>query len=239
MPDNVFPFPKGKSVIRARSAGDTAEIDFFGVVGGDFWDGSGVTQEQFAAELRKVGNAKRVTMRMSSPGGDVFHGRAIANMIRQHPAQFDANIIAEASSAASIIAMAADTRHMAEGAVMLVHRCFTLTIGNAVELEALAKDLRTIDDDAIATYARITGMRQGDIAALMDENRYMGAAEAKQLGFADTIDAAPSPKQLGGFPIAAMDIDRGKLRLPPLPEAMRPRRMAALAAIGRMKAARA
>lgn len=237
MPDSVFPFPKGKSIIRSRSAGDTAEIDFFGVVGGDFWDGSGVTQEQFAAELRKIGSAKRVTMRISSPGGDVFHGRAIANMIRQHSATFEANVISEASSAASIIAMAADTVHMAEGAVMLIHRCYTLALGNAVEMRKLANELETIDNEAIGTYARKTGMKPAAIVALMDENRYMAADEAKRLGFADTIEATPSPKQLGGFPIAAMDIDRSKLRLPPLPEALRPRRTAALAAIGRMKAA--
>lgn len=239
MPDNLFPFPKEKSFVRARAAGDTAEIDFFGVVGGDFWDGSGVTQEQFAAELRKIGNAKSVKLRISSPGGDVFHGRAIANMIRQHSAAFEANVISEASSAASIIAVACDAVHMSEGAVMLVHRCYTMMIGNATEMRQLASDLETIDNEAIATYARKTGMRPTAIAALMDENRYMAADEAKRLGFADTIEAAPAPKQLAGFPVMAMDIDRTKLRLPPLPEAMRPRRLAALAAIGRMKAARA
>lgn len=235
----VLPFerPKGKTVFRVRAAGDTAEIDFFGVVGGDFWGDGGVTQEQFAAETRKLSNAKRVKMRLSSPGGDVHHGRAIANIIRQHPAAFDVNIIAEASSAASVIAMAGDSVHMAEGSVMLVHRCYTLMVGNSVEMRKLAGDLETIDNEIIATYARKTKMKPADIAALMDENRYMNADEAKRLGFADTIDAAP--KQASGYRIAAMDIDRSKFRLPPLPEALRPRRTAALAALDRMKVARA
>lgn len=235
----VLPFekPKGKTVLRMRAQGDTAEIDFFGVVGGSFWDDSGVTKEQFAAELKKLPAAcKTVSMRMSSPGGDVFDGRAIANMIKQHPAQFDINIISEACSAASIIAMAGDSVHMAEGAVMLIHRCYTVMVGNAIEMRDLANQLELIDNEAISTYARRTGMKSAEIAALMEENRYMGAAECKERGFADTIDVG-APAQLAGLRIAAMDIDRSKFRLPALPEALRPRRTAALAAIGRMKAA--
>lgn len=231
-----FPKPAGKSILQFRSQGKTAEVDFFGIVGGDFWGDGGITKEQFAAELKKLPAAvDTVTVRMSSPGGDVFDGRAIANMIRQHKARFEINVIAEASSAASIVAMAGDTVHMAEGAVMLVHRCYTITIGNAVELESLAKDLRTIDDEAVATYARKTGMKPQEIAALMDENRYMSAAECKEKGFCDTVDG-PSPSQLAGLRIAAFDIDRAAFGLPPLPAVNSPRRLAAIAAMGRQKA---
>ena len=236
---NVVSFPKQKSVLQVRSQGNAAEIDFFGVVGGDYLSDGGVTKEQFAAELKQLpAGTTNVTMRMSSPGGDVFDGRAIANMIRQHPARFDMNIIAEASSAASIIAMSGDTIHMAEGAMMLIHRCWTIALGNAVDMRKLADDLDLIDQEAVATYAKRTGMKSADVISLMDENRYMNAAECKQLGFCDTIDAG-KPAQLAGLRIAAMDIDRSKFRLPPLPENMRPRRVAAIAALARMKAARA
>jgi ATP-dependent protease ClpP protease subunit len=238
----ILPYkPSGKAVLQVRSqGGDAAEIDFFGIVGGSYWDDSGVTKEQFAAQLRQLPpNCKTVQMRMSSPGGDAIEGRAIANMIRQHPAQFDMNIIAEASSAASIIAMAGDTIHMAEGSIMLIHRCYTGMIGNCNDLRQLADDLETIDNEAIQTYARKTGMKAADIAALMDENRYMGAAECKQLGFCDTVDTYTTPAQLAGLRIAAMNIDRDKLRLPPIPENLRSRRSVAVAALARMKAARA
>lgn len=237
----VLPFkkPEGKSVLRVQAlSNDTAEMDLFGIVGGDFWGDGGITKEQFAAELKKLpATCKRVEMRLSSPGGDVFDGRAIANMMTDHRCAFDVNIVAEASSIASIIALAGDTIRMGEGAVMLVHRCFTIAIGNSVDMRALADNLQTIDDTLIATYAKKTGMKPADIVSLMDENRYMSAEEALQKGFVDEI-AQTSARALEPLRIAALaDVDRARLSLPPLPLANQPRHVAALTAIGRMKAA--
>lgn len=234
----VLPFakPADKPILNVRAQATTAEIDFFGVVGGGFWDDSGITKEQFAAELKKLSSSvKTVTMTMSSPGGDVFDGRAIANMIKQHRAKFEINVIAEALSIASIIAMAGDSIHMAEGSIMLVHRCYTIARGNSVEMKKLAAELDLIDSEMTATYARRTGMKPAAITALMDENRYMNAEECKTLGFCDTIDAGTTA-QFKGLKIAAMDIDRAAFGLPPLPVGLRPRRTAALLAIGHMKA---
>lgn len=231
---------RGTRILNLRAQADSsAEIDFFGVVGGSWWDDGGITKEQFAAALNNLpAGCKDVTLRISSPGGDVFDGRAIANMIKQHPANFTANIIAEASSAASIITMACESIHMAEGAIMLVHRCYTIAAGNADEFDAVAADLRVIDGEAVATYAARTGMSPDAILALMKENRYMNAAECKAKGFCDTIDG-PAPKQLAGLCIAAMNVDRQKLGVPALPVAQQlsPRRAAALAAVKRMRLA--
>jgi len=234
----VLPFkrPTARSVLRVRAQanGETAEMDLFGVVGGDFWSDGGITKEQFADQLRQIpASAKRVDLRLSSPGGDVFEGRAIANMMAEHPAAFDVNVIAEASSVASIIAMAGDTIRMGEGAVMLIHRCYSFCIGNSVELTAIARDLATIDETMVQTYAKRTGMKPADITALMDENRYMSAEEAKSRGFADSIGVPPVAAQL--MKIAALDIDRARFHLPPLPTSMRPRRAAALAALSRIR----
>jgi ATP-dependent protease ClpP protease subunit len=231
-----------KSILRvnASSKPDVAQMDLFGVVGGDFWGDGGITKEQFAQMLNKIpSSAKRVDMRMSSPGGDVFDGRAIANMMKDHPCAFDVNIIAEASSIASIIAIAGgDTVHMGDGAVMLVHRCYAFTVGNSQELTKLAQDLDTIDKTMVQTYARKTGMKPEAIMSLMDENRYMDAEEAKRLGFADTITNYGNTNASSLLQIAAMNVDRSKFHLPPLPDAKKdkPNMEAARAAIARIAA---
>ncbi len=240
-----FPRPKvdmgtNKSVVRVRMQSSTrAEMDLFGIIGGD-WMGGGVTKEDFARELRAIGSGvKQVDVRVSSPGGDAFDGRAIANMIRDHSARFAMNVIAEASSAASIIVMAGDTVNMSDGSVMLIHRCFTLAMGNCQDFRSIANDLETIDDSAIATYRKKTGMTEAEIRSLMEENRYMSAAECKKLGFADTVSGATESSVLK---VAAFNGDRKFLHLPPLPEGMSPqavgRRNTALAALQRIEAAR-
>jgi ATP-dependent Clp protease protease subunit len=234
---NVTPFAqKTKSTLRVRAlaGADTAEIDLFGIVGGD-WMGDGITKEDFAAQLKGLGaGVKTVKMRLSSPGGDVHDGRAIANMMKEHPAKFEVNVIAEACSIASVIAIAGDSVRMSEGAVMLIHRCYVFNIGNCVELRALADDLERIDEGFIKTYMAKTGMSHDAIVSLLAENRYMSAEEAKELGFADTI---ATPAATSTLKIAAFDIDRSKLHLPPLPADAQPRKAAAIAAIAAQRAA--
>ncbi len=237
---DIFPFKasNNKTILRinAKNNSDTMQMDMFGVVGGGFWSDGGITKETFAKALKDIpSSCKRVDMRMSSPGGDVFEGRAIANMMQDHRCAFDINIIAEACSIASIIAMAGDSIHMGDGSVMLVHRCYTMAMGNSQEMKKLATDLELIDQTMVQTYKKKTGMSEKDILNLMDENRYMDAQEAKKLGFADTIanDSVTNASSL--LRIAAMDIDRSKFHLPPLPKDSQPRRLAALSAIARIR----
>jgi len=59
-------------------------------------------------------------IRINSPGGDVWDGRAIYNMLASHPATKRVEIDGLAASAASVIAMAADEIRMAENGFLLV-----------------------------------------------------------------------------------------------------------------------
>ncbi len=190
--NNILSFnqTKSKSTLRlnAKSGSDTAQMDMFGVVGSDWWGDGGITRDSFAKELKVIPQSvKRIDMRMSSPGGDVFEGRAIANLMSDHRCAFDINVIAECCSIATIIAMAGDSIHMSDGSVFLVHRCFTMAVGNSQELAKLSKDLELIDETMVQTYKKKTKMSEKDIINLMDQNRYMDANEAKKLGFVDSI----------------------------------------------------
>jgi ATP-dependent protease ClpP protease subunit len=245
MPENILSFPKSKikSILRlnAKTNSDSMQLDLFGVVGGDFWSDGGITRDTFAKILKDIPNSvKNVDVRLSSPGGDVFEGRAIANLMADHRARFDINVIAECCSIASIIAMAGDSVHMSEGSVFLVHRCHTIALGNSKELKALSQDLEKIDNDFVDTYKKKTKMKEKDIIDLMDENRYMDAKEAKKLGFVDSISVDENTNATSLFKIAAMDIDRKKFHLPPLPKDYQPREAckAALVALDRIKTAR-
>ena len=232
----AFSKPKSKSILRLNAKSnnsDVVQMDMFGVVGGSFWSDGGITKESFAKMLKDIPkNTSRVDLRLSSPGGDVFEGRAIANMMQDSKFAFDINIIAEACSIASIIAMAGDTVHMSEGSVMLVHRCYTMAMGNSQEMKKLAADLERIDQEMVATYQRKTKMSEEDIINLMDENRYMNSKEAKKLGFVDSIAHDSVTNNASSLlKIAALDIDRKVLHLPPLPKDSRSNYKAALAAL--------
>jgi ATP-dependent Clp protease protease subunit len=65
--------------------GDTT-ISILDVIGEDFWSGDGVTANRISAALRSISN-RDVTVRINSPGGDMFEGIAIYNLLRSHPAR--------------------------------------------------------------------------------------------------------------------------------------------------------
>ena len=247
MPENILEFPKSKtkSILRlnTRSGSDktTMQMDMFGVVGGDFWSDGGITRDTVAKILKDIPNSvETVDVRMSSPGGDVFEGRAIANLIADHRAKFNINVIAECCSIATIIAMAGDTIHMSEGSVFLVHRCYTIAMGNSQEMKKLSRDLELIDETMVGTYKKKTKMKEQDILNLMDENRYMDEKEAKKLGFVDSVSDEENEEYIASsmFKIAAMNVDRKKLHLPPLPIENQMGRKVALKALDRIKVAR-
>ncbi|EPJ5267720.1 head maturation protease, ClpP-related, partial [Providencia stuartii] len=111
---------KWNSGIRAASSDNT--ISVLDVIGEDFW-GEGVTAKRISAALRAIGN-QDVVVNINSPGGDMFEGLAIYNLLRAHNGKVTVNILGIAASAASVIAMAGDEIRMGRGAFLMIHNCW-------------------------------------------------------------------------------------------------------------------
>jgi ATP-dependent Clp protease, protease subunit len=163
------------------------EIVIYDEIGKSFWGEDTVSAKSFLDTLAALGEVNAITLRINSPGGDVFDGLAIHNALKNHAAKVTARIDGLAASAASYIAMAADTIVMPANAFMLVHQAAGFALGTADDMRSLADDLDRIDDSITATYVARTGMTTVEVKALMKEDRLMGAAEAKELGFADKV----------------------------------------------------
>lgn len=154
--------------------------------------GIGISAKQFVAELQALGEVSEITLRINSPGGDVYEGLAIYNALKASSATITARIEGMAASVASLIAMAADRIEMPSNAMFLIHepRFPLVCDGTAADLAKAARDLETMTASFVAAYAEKTKGDPDEIAALMAEDRVMSAAEAKALGFADAITDA-------------------------------------------------
>jgi ATP-dependent Clp protease protease subunit len=106
---------------------DRAEIYLYGTVGAD-WFGEGVTAKQFAADLKGLGKVKTIDLRINSDGGSVFEGKTIYSLLAEHPAKVITRIDGLAASIASLIAMAGDEIHIAEGGFVMIHNAWTFTM---------------------------------------------------------------------------------------------------------------
>ncbi|NKE76494.1 head maturation protease, ClpP-related [Ochrobactrum sp. MC-1LL] len=178
----------------APDADADATISIFDVIGDDGWTGGGVTAKRISAALRSIGN-RDVIVRINSPGGDMFEGIAIYNLLRSHPAKVTVEVLGWAASAASIIAMAGDVIRMGLGSFMMVHNAWGLVIGNRHDLREAASLFDGFDAALADIYEARTGMDRVGIERLMDAETFMTAAQAVEYGFADAVDdgvAAPS-----------------------------------------------
>lgn len=167
--------------IKALSRG-VAEILLYDEIG--MW---GITAQQFARELKALGDLSLISLRIHSPGGDVFEGTAIYNLLKHHPARVEAHIDGLAASMASVIAMAADTIYMPENALMMVHRPWGIQGGEADDMRRYADLLEKIEGTMVAAYMAKTGKSEEEIKALLKAETWMDGREAVEAGFADLL----------------------------------------------------
>lgn len=171
----------------AAESDDPNTISIYDVIGEDFWTGGGFTAKRMSAALRSIGK-NDVTVKINSPGGDMFEGIAIYNLLREHPAKVTIDVMGWAASAASIIAMAGDDIRMGLGTFMMVHNAWGVVVGNRHDM-ADASTLFEGFDGAIADiYQARTGLDAKAIAKLMDAETFMGASDAVAKGFADSVN---------------------------------------------------
>lgn len=172
-----------------KAAADDADnvISILDVIGEDWWSGGGVTAKRISAALRSVG-AKDVTVRINSPGGDVFEGIAIYNLLRGHQAKVTVEVLGWAASSASIIAMAGDEIRMGLGSFMMVHNSWGVVVGNRHDMRDAADLFDSFDAALVDIYEARTGAKRAEIEKLLDAETFMSASEAVEQGFADLVD---------------------------------------------------
>lgn len=181
----------GALAAKEEKKGDEEDtsISVYDPIGFDPWSGGGVTAKRIAAALRTIGK-KDVVVNINSPGGDLFEGIAIYNLLRDHPGKVTTRVVGLAASAASVIAMAGDEIEVARAGFMMIHNVWVVAIGNRNDLRDAADQLETFDEALASIYAARTGMEKGKVAKLMDKETWFGGEEAIEQGFADALLAA-------------------------------------------------
>lgn len=180
--------------VQAAEAGADNVISIYEAIGEDPWTGGGVTTKRVAAALRQIG-PRPVSVNINSPGGDVFEGVSIYNLLRAHPESITVRVFGLAASAASIIAMAGDRVEIARSGFLMIHNAWVMAMGNRNDLRAVADVLESIDTSMAGVYAAHTGGKIGDITALMDKESFISGAKAVEQKFADDFLPADQVKE--------------------------------------------
>ena len=201
---------------------DEAVIEIYGQIGYEGWDREDDenTARLMSGELDRIKalNAKRITVKINSLGGDVNHALAIHDLLAEHPALVTTQINGLCASAATIVAMAGKERRMSKNALFLIHQC-SAYVGRANQ-EQLAQELetqKTVNGRMLDIYTAACNGKEAEISDLLKANNGLGkwltATEARDFGF--VTDIYNESRKTACFTQSAFS-DNG---LPALPEA--------------------
>lgn len=166
------------------------EIDIYGEIIDESWRmiDTETSAPSFKDALKELKDVKQITVNINSGGGDVFSGVAIHNMLKSHKAHVTVKIDGLAASIASVIAMAGDKVIIPRNAMLMIHNAWTFAVGNASDLRKQAEDLEKINSVVINSYLdKNPDIDEDKLRSLMDDETWLTAQEAKDLGLVDVI----------------------------------------------------
>ena len=149
-----------------------------------FW-GDEITPGAFREELEA--EEGDVTVWINSPGGNVFAAAEIYTMLKEYAGTVTVKIASIAASAASVVAMAGDLILMSPTALLMLHDPSTIAMGNTRDMEKAIATLNEVKESIINAYMAKSGLSHNKISKLMENETWINAKKAVELGLADEI----------------------------------------------------
>ncbi len=181
--------PMQQRILAAEGDANEATVYLYDAIVGDrvtaeWW--GGVCPQDFVPAFRAI-KADVIHLRINSPGGDVFGSEAMCQALREHSATVVAHIEGLCASAATNVACAADEVVISSGSKYMIHKAWTLALGNADDMRAMAEVLDKCDESMIAEYVRRTGNDTSRVVDWCTAETWFSAQEAIDAGFADRL----------------------------------------------------
>lgn len=153
----------------------------------------GTRSSEFAERLKEAGNGD-ITLRVNSPGGDVYEGLAIMNQLRNHPGKVTAYVEGLAASAASFIVVGgADELIMNRNSELMIHDAMSMVSGNAEEITTALAGLERASENIASIYAEKAGGDSEPWREAMRAETWFTAEEAVEAGLADSVGGIARP----------------------------------------------
>ena len=160
-------------------------LELNGTIAEESWFDDDVTPQMFKYELFS-GNGP-VTVWLNSPGGDCIAASQIYSMLMDYPHNVTVKIDGIAASAGSVIAMAGTKVLMSPTALVMIHNPATTAFGDHKDMSKAIDMLDEVKESIINAYEIRTGLSHTQLSHMMDEETWMNAKKAIELGFADGL----------------------------------------------------
>jgi ATP-dependent protease ClpP protease subunit len=120
-----------------------------------------------------------VTITVMSGGGDAFASLGLYDFLKGK--DVTVRIYGIAASGAAIISAAARTTEMAAGAFLMIHNAYSVIDGQGEDV------LESINERQVELFVAKTGMRKDKVKKMLEDETFLSAQEAYDMGFADKV----------------------------------------------------
>jgi len=148
--------------------------------------GWSVSARDIRAQLKDA-KGKSIRVEINTPGGSVFQGIEIFNLLRDYKGKVITRNMSMAGSMGSYIMLAGDEREAYDNSTYFVHYTSGGVFGNRFEHEKMSKTLSGLDNMLVNKYVEKTGKSKDEIEAFLKEETYFFGNEILDNGFVDRI----------------------------------------------------
>ncbi|MBV4417199.1 Clp protease ClpP [Clostridium tyrobutyricum] len=186
----------GKLEIKNQT-GSSSELYFYGDICGSTWDkwqDEDKCPQDVSDFLNQLEGNENIDIYINSGGGDAFAGLAIYNTLKRNTANKTVHVDGLAASAASVIALAGDKLIIPSTAQMMIHKAWTVGVGNANDMRELADDLDKCDESILNVYAENLkdGVDINTVKELVAATTWMTGEDASQYFNVEVEENAPA-----------------------------------------------
>lgn len=198
---DLFPANANKPIFERVDS--ELQINLLSEIGGDFWGSVSITKDSFLQAIQENRDVERITVNVSSLGGDVdtaLYINALINKEKEKATVFYSGIIASAATWLGTNVK----RVAAPAAVFMIHESAGGAMGTKSDMMAAAKMLDVVDNSIFGLYSAMTGKPIQffhDRVAAENGEWWMTADEALEIGFISEIsdfagvtDVQPIPR---------------------------------------------
>lgn len=168
----------------------SAEIMIYGVIGSSFWE-EGNDAKNFVKDFKRLeAQYDRIDVHINSPGGSVWDGLPMFNVIRASKKEIHTYNDGIAFSMGAMIFLAGKHRHASKGSLLMLHNVLGGAVGNADDLRNSAAMMDKHDDVLADLIAEQSGKDKDAVKSewMNYKNHFFTATEAHENGFVTDLE---------------------------------------------------
>jgi ATP-dependent Clp protease protease subunit len=189
------PKPKRDKLITVKNLTDqSADLYIYGEIVDNTdwkWDESDVMPDDVLKVLNQVDGLNNLNIYVNSPGGSVFAGLAIYNILKRNKAQKTVYVDGVAASIASVIALAGDRIMIPSNAFLMIHKPWTIAMGDSNFFRKVADDMDKIESGVMNVYKDNLkeGVELETIQQMVDDETWLSGEEAAKYFNVEVIES--------------------------------------------------